>query len=123
MTGVPDRVVDLVVLAACSTGLAAGAYDEAYSLGTAFLAAGVCSVLSTLWTIPDAGTSLLMFMFHHYRVTDRRPVWDALHRAQLWMIDPDRVVPGTMPDSLSRQIRHTDPADITAWAGFLHGGR
>jgi hypothetical protein len=123
MTGAPERLVGLVVLAACSTGLAAGVYDEAYSLGTAFLAGGACSVLSTLWTIPDAGTSLLMFMFHHFRVIGRRPVWEALHRAQLWMIDPDRTPPKEMPESLSRQAVGTDPADVTAWAGFLHGGR
>jgi hypothetical protein len=123
MTAAADRVVGLVVLAACSTGLAAGAYDEAYSLGTAFLAGGACSVLSTLWTIPDAGTSLLMFMFHHFRVIERRPVWDALHRAQLWMITPDRRVPPGMPTSLSGQIDRTDPADVMAWAGFVHGGR
>ncbi|MDP9793138.1 hypothetical protein J2S43_001650 [Catenuloplanes nepalensis] len=125
MDAVPDRALSLVVLAACSTGLAAGDYDEAYSLGTAFLAAGVRSVLSTQWTIPDASTSLLMFMFHHYLITDGLPVWAALHRAQLWMIDPGRVAPDTMPEPLRRQLAdgRTDPADVAGWAGFLHGGR
>jgi CHAT domain-containing protein len=80
-------------------------------------------VLSTLWTIPDAGTSLLMFMFHHFRVAERRPVWEALHEAQLWMINPRRAVPDSMPEALSRQLSAGDPADVTAWAGFLHGGR
>ncbi|GIF73792.1 CHAT domain-containing protein [Asanoa siamensis] len=125
MSGVPERDVGLVVLAACSTGLAAGDYDEAYSLGTAFLAAGARSVLSTQWTIPDAGTSLLMFMFHHYLMDERLPVWESLHRAQLWMLDPDRHVPDEMPDSLRRQLDDSghDPANATEWAGFMHGGR
>ncbi|MBO3737824.1 CHAT domain-containing protein [Actinoplanes flavus] len=123
MTAVPDRAVGLVVLAACSSGMAARDYDEAYSLGTAFLAGGARSVLSTQWTIPDSSTSLLMFMFHHHLMTDRLPVWEALHRAQLWMLDPDREVPASMPARLSAQLDDGDPADVTGWAGFLHGGR
>ncbi|MBW6436463.1 CHAT domain-containing protein [Actinoplanes hulinensis] len=123
MTAVPERAVGLVVLAACSSGMAARDYDEAYSLGTAFLAGGARSVLSTQWTIPDSSTSLLMFMFHHHLMTERLPVWEALHRAQLWMLDPDREVPGSMPARLSAQLDDGDPADVTGWAGFLHGGR
>ncbi|GGN18228.1 hypothetical protein FHR83_004114 [Actinoplanes campanulatus] len=123
MTAVPERAVGLVVLAACSSGMAARDYDEAYSLGTAFLAGGARSVLSTQWTIPDSSTSLLMFMFHHHLMTGRLPVWEALHRAQLWMLDPDREVPESMPARLSAQLDDGDPADVTGWAGFLHGGR
>ncbi|MEV0895639.1 CHAT domain-containing protein [Actinoplanes sp. NPDC049802] len=123
MTAVPDRAVGLVVLAACSSGMASRDYDEAYSLGTAFLAGGARSVLSTQWTIPDSSTSLLMFMFHHHLMTGRLPVWEALHRAQLWMLDPDREAPESMPARLSAQLDDGDPADVTGWAGFLHGGR
>jgi hypothetical protein len=66
-----------------------------------------------------------MFMFHHHLMTDRLPVWEALHRAQLWMIGPDRKIPDTMPESLREQLHHdhSDPADVAAWAGFLHSGR
>ncbi|MFC3993787.1 CHAT domain-containing protein [Actinoplanes siamensis] len=119
----PGRAIALVVLAGCRTGRAISGYDEAYSLGTAFLAAGVRSVLSTLWNIPDAATSVLMFMFHHFLMAGRRPVWDALHQAQLWMLDPARRIPDRMPRELRDELAATDPAEVAAWAGFVHWGR
>lgn len=119
----PERAIALIVLAACRTGRAISGYDEAYSLGTAFLAAGVRSVLSTLWNIPDGATSVLMFMFHHFLMTGRRPVWDALHQAQLWMLDPHRPIPDRMPQELRDELTRTDPAEVAAWAGFIHWGR
>ena len=118
-----DRAVGLVVLAACSTGLSVNGYDEAYSLGTAFLAAGVRSVLFTQWKIPDAGTSVLMYMFHRYRMTQGCPAWDALRRAQLWMLDPHRDVPRDMPQRLRDELGRGDPAAVVGWAGFVHGGQ
>lgn len=119
----PQRALGLVVLAACRTGVSSRGYDEAYSLGTAFLAGGARSVLSTQWSIPDRATSVLMFMFHHFLMTERRPAWDALRRSQLWMLDPDRRPPAGMSPQLRRQLWQTDPAQIVAWAGFVHWGR
>ncbi|MEU8314159.1 MULTISPECIES: CHAT domain-containing protein [unclassified Micromonospora] len=120
----PDRhPIGLVVLAACHTGRSIHGYDEAYSLGTTFLAAGARSVLSTQWSIPDQDTSLLMFMFHHFLTTEHRAVWDALRRAQIWMLDGDRQPPRTMPGPLRRMLADTDPARVVAWAGFTHWGQ
>jgi hypothetical protein len=121
--GRPDRELGLVVLAACNTGTAITGYDEAYSLGTAFLAAGARSVLSTQWSIPDGSTSVLMFMFHQYVMVDRRPPWQALRQAQLWMLDRDREVPERMPAELRKRLNESDPTEITGWAGFVHWGR
>src|SRR5206468_2262747 len=45
------RDIGLVVLAACHSHVSITGYDEAYSLGTAFLAGGVRSVLSSLWAV------------------------------------------------------------------------
>ena len=123
MTTAPDRGLGLAVLAACRTGRAVDSYDEAYSLGTAFLAGGTRSVLSTQWAIPDQATSVLMFMFHHYLMAHGLAVWDALRRAQLWMLDPQRVPPDSMPAALRRQLDGADPAQIEAWAGFVHWGQ
>jgi tetratricopeptide (TPR) repeat protein len=121
----PDRAIALAVLAACHTGSSAHGYDEAYSVGSAFLTAGVRSVLSTQWSIPDEDTSVLMFMFHHFFMRDRLPASAALRRAQLWMLDPRRVVPQTMPTPLRRRLeeRGADLARIGAWAGFVHFGQ
>lgn len=123
MAGHPDRAIALVVLAACRSGVSPYGYDEAYSLGTAFLAAGVRSVLSTQWSIPDQDTSVLAFMFHHFLVVERKPVWDALREAQLWMLDPRRRPPGTMPAPLRRQLDAVSPERVVSWAGFVHWGQ
>ena len=119
----PERAISLAVLAACRTGRSIHGYDEAYSLGTAFLAGGVRSVLSTQWAIPDGATSVLMFMFHHNLMVRRLPVWAALREAQLWMLDPDREPPSTMPARLHRELGQADVARIDGWAGFVHLGQ
>lgn len=123
LSGAPERAIGLVVLAACRTGQAMSGYDEAYSLGTAFLAGGARSVLSTQWSIPDAATSALMFMFHHYRMTEDLPARDALRQAQLWMLDAQRQVPERMPEQLRAQLIKSELDDVVAWAGFVHWGQ
>jgi CHAT domain-containing protein len=123
MRQAPDRQVGLVVLAACRTGRAIHGYDEAYSLGTAFLAGGVRSVLSTQWGIPDTATSSLMFMFHHYLRQARMTPGQALRQAQLWMLDPQRRRPAEMPSALYSPASAADHAQVVAWAGFVHWGQ
>ncbi|MFD4204835.1 CHAT domain-containing protein [Micromonospora tulbaghiae] len=123
MTEAGRHPIALVVLAACHSGRSIHGYDEAYSLGTMFMAAGARSVLSTQWSVPDQETSLLMYMFHHFLTTERREPWDALHRAQLWMLDDDRQPPRKMPLPLRRMLEDADPARVVAWAGFIHWGR
>ena len=123
MAQAPERAIGLVALAACRTGLSINGYDEAYSLGTAFLAGGVRSVLSTQWSVPDSDTSALMFMFHHFLRTEGRTAWAALREAQLWMLNPDRVVPDTMPPALRTHLSSADLRAVTAWAAFVHWGQ
>jgi CHAT domain-containing protein len=114
--------VGLVVLAACTTGVPSGAYDEAFSLTTAFLAAGARSVFDSLWPVPSEATSLLMFMAHHYRWAEGKRPMDALNHAQRWMLDPDRETPPTMPARLRASVPRLT-GDVVAWAGFTHQGR
>jgi CHAT domain-containing protein len=122
MAKAPDRAVGLVVLAACNTGRAVYGYDEAYSLGTGFVAGGVRSVLSTLWSVPDIATSWLMYLFHHFLRHDRLPPWQALREAQMWMLDPARKVPPGMPRELVPGP-DANPAGVLNWAGFVHYGQ
>ncbi|WP_326810999.1 CHAT domain-containing protein [Streptomyces scopuliridis] len=115
--------LELVVLAACRSHVSGRGHNEAYSLATAFLVAGARSVVGSLWPVPDDATSLLMFMTHHYlRAEDLSP-GAALRRAQLWMLDPARVLPSAMPDALALRAGALTPDDLTAWAGFTHLGR
>lgn len=122
-----DRRLSLVVLAACSTGVSAHDYDEAYSLGTAFLTGGARTVLSTQWPVSDEATCVMMFMFHHFLMGRRLPAWEALRRAQLWMLDPDRTPPPTMPVALRERLARAGAgaalSRVEAWAGFVHLGR
>jgi CHAT domain-containing protein len=108
------RPIDLVVLAAGRTGLSLPGQDEAFGLGTAFLAGGVGSVLTSRWVAPA-----VLFMTHLFR-RDGRTVWSALRAAQLWLLDPDRAIPPEMPPALAATVRDTDPA---AWAAVTHWGR
>ncbi|WP_405660575.1 CHAT domain-containing protein [Streptomyces sp. RK9] len=113
----------LVLLAACRSHVSGHGHNEAYSLATAFLVAGARSVVGSLWPVPDDATSVLMFMAHHYLRAEGEPPARALRRAQLWMVDPHRVLPPTLPASLAFRARRIDPDDLSAWAGFTHLGQ
>jgi hypothetical protein len=118
----PNREIGLVVMAACHTGRSIHGYDEAYSLGTAFLAGGARTVLSTQWAVPDEATSMLMLLFHHYLRTEKLPPWQALRAAQLCMLRPDAPLPATLPDHLRELVSRREHAGVAGWAGFVHGG-
>ncbi len=118
-----DLQVDQVFLAACTTHVTGADYDEALSIATAFLAAGAHTVFGSLWAVPDAETSLLMFMVHHYLNTESCAPADALHSAQLWMLDPARRPPAGMPPELVDCCDRPEAANPISWAAFTHLGR
>ncbi|MFF8727124.1 CHAT domain-containing protein [Streptomyces sp. NPDC015171] len=118
----PGRL-GLVSLAACTTHVSGRGHDEAFTLSTAFLVDGARSVLGSLWPVPDEATSYLMFMVHHYLHAERARPATALRLAQLWMLDPDRRTPATMPPELAAQAGSVDPDDLRGWAGFTHLGQ
>jgi hypothetical protein len=120
LAGLP---VDQVYLAACTTHAIGTDYDESFSLATAFLAAGAQTVFGSLWPVPDADTSLLMYLVHQHLTVDGNTPVDALHRAQRWMTDPYRRPPDGMPVELVRAAWGRSPAQPGAWAGFIHLGR
>ena len=118
----PGRRIGLVVMAACHTGRSIHGYDEAYSLGTAFLAGGVRTVLFTQWAIPDEATSMLMYLFHHYLRAEKLPPWQALRTAQLCLLRPDAPIPDSVPAPLRESFAHREHVGVAGWAGFVHGG-
>ncbi|MET7467272.1 CHAT domain-containing protein [Micromonospora sp. NPDC005686] len=120
---VAELSIERVFLAACTTGVTRTQHDEAFSLSTAFLAAGARTVFGSLWAVPDAETSLLMFMVHHFLNAEGCDPVDALHQAQRWMLDPDRRAPSGMPADLSRQATGGSVARPESWAAFTHSGR
>lgn len=118
----PQAAGGLVSVVACRSDLAATDYDEALTLATAFLAAGAATVVGARWEIRDEHTSVLMYMFHHFLLRDGLRPADALRRAQLWMLDPDRHVPEQMPDALRARVS-SRLSGLIFWAGFTHQGR
>ncbi|NEO86101.1 MAG: tetratricopeptide repeat protein [Spirulina sp. SIO3F2] len=58
---------DLVVLSACDTGRGRITGDGVVGLSRSFIAAGVPSVLVSLWQVPDAPTAELMTEFYRQR--------------------------------------------------------
>jgi CHAT domain-containing protein/tetratricopeptide (TPR) repeat protein len=62
---------DLVVLSACDTGRGRVTGDGVVGLSRAFIAAGVPSVIVSLWSVPDAPTADLMKDF--YQQLQRNP--------------------------------------------------
>ncbi|HKP47516.1 MAG TPA: CHAT domain-containing protein [Pyrinomonadaceae bacterium] len=74
----------LVVLSACQTGIEQAYRGEgAIGLARPFLAAGVPTVVASLWPIDSQVTADLMISFHRFRTEQKLPTVDALRRAQL----------------------------------------
>ncbi|GGY76587.1 CHAT domain-containing protein [Streptomyces nitrosporeus] len=113
----------LVVLAACRSHVSGHGHNEAFTLATAFLVAGARSVLGSLWPVPDEATSVLMLLAHHYLRREQETPAGALRRAQLWMLRGQRDLPEGFPPGQAALAARVDPADLSAWAGFLHLGR
>ncbi len=91
----------LVVLAACDTGNAYLPGSEgATTLGRAFLAAGVPTVVASLWDVDDRATAQLLFRFHRELQSGADPA-SALRLAQI----------ATIHDSQAARL----PAD---WGAF-----
>ncbi len=85
--------LELAVLSACQTGLGEGAAGEgALGLQRAFQMAGCRSVVTSLWSVDDAATSVLMERFYHHLWKEKRGKLDALRRAQMDVLrDPGLV--------------------------------
>src|SRR6266487_3030229 len=73
---------ELVVLSGCETGLAlSGGGDEQLGLARAFLAAGVPSLVISLWSVEDTSTNELMQQFYQHLLQGESKV-QALRLAQ-----------------------------------------
>ena len=62
-----DLQADLVVLSACDTGRGRITGDGVIGLSRSFIAAGVPSIIVSLWAVPDAPTADLMTEFYSRR--------------------------------------------------------
>ncbi|MGL4552143.1 MAG: CHAT domain-containing protein, partial [Gemmataceae bacterium] len=75
---------DLTVLSACQTGLGRRTGGEGMlGLQRALHVAGCRRVVSSVWSVDDAATSVLMGRFYHHLWKDGRTPLEALRQAQL----------------------------------------
>jgi CHAT domain-containing protein len=77
----------LVTLSACETGMVipSGA-DEYIGIASGFIHAGAKTVISSLWSVPDISTSLLMKKMYSL-IKEGEGRAEALRAAQLWLKD------------------------------------
>ncbi len=78
----------LVTLAACETGMIdmTSIGDEYIGLPSGFLLAGSTNVVSSLWTVDDRATALLMVKFYE-ELKHQKNIVLALKTAQIWLRD------------------------------------
>ncbi|MGG6239686.1 CHAT domain-containing protein [Nodosilinea sp. AN01ver1] len=83
-----DRGIRLAILSACETGMIGTKNtDEAISLPTGLLQAGVAAVIASLWSVSDLSTMLLLTRFYDlWRNAELEPPI-ALTQAQQWVRD------------------------------------
>ena len=118
-----DTPGGIVVLSACTSELTISDYDEAFTVATAFIAAGAVGVVATRWAVSDRMTPPLMFMFHHFLTGAGMSPADALRATQVWSLDPRREYPATLPDVFRGDFASHDFTATAAWAAFGYQGR
>jgi CHAT domain-containing protein len=91
--GLDLRGTELVVLSACDTGLGEVAGGEGVlGLQRAFQVAGARTLVTSLWKVDDAATTLLMEEFYANLWARKLPKLEALRRAQLTVLaHPERI--------------------------------
>jgi CHAT domain-containing protein len=113
---------DLIILSACETASVSEKFaDEFLSISSGFIYGGARRVISTLWTVADNSTALLMRHFYEQMAHGADgPI--ALARAQRWLRD---VTAGEIEALYARERRSIDSGPdgnygpiSTAWRRF-----
>ena len=134
----------LVSLSACESGMAGVQLpDELLNLPSGFLQAKTAGVVSSLWSVPEKSTMLLMVRFYEiWKLSNLKTPAEALQEAQQWVRDSsvskkmaviaraDQIVGGSNDNPVgldSQQCRiETDDLDFSHpfyWAAFMHTGK
>ena len=111
------RHADLVVLAACETGLGKVAGGEGVlGLQRAFQLAGARTTVTSLWTVRARVTVVLMQRFYDNLWVKRLPKLEALREAQLWVMRGN----GLLPAEIVKDSDIRLPPDF--WAAWILSG-
>ena len=116
----------LAILSACETGIPGTKLpDEVISLPTGLLQAGAAGVVSSLWSVADLSTMLLISRFYDLWRTEKLAPSVALHQAQKWLRDSDRSALSIyLKDTQTlKQLPEQRPfAHPFYWAAFTYTG-
>ncbi len=115
--------IRLAVLSACETGLTGiDLPDEAISLPTGLLQAGVASVVASLWSVSDLSTMLLLVRFYDLWRKEGLAPAVALQRAQQWLRDSTEAELADYFGWLPRSPEARTYAHPFHWAAFSYTG-
>lgn len=131
--GLPLYKTRLVLLAACETGLfGTDAPNEMISFPTGLIQAGAAGVISTLWSVSDISTAMLMIRFYDTWKNEYLDPSNALRQAQIWLRDTTNLEKQSyfqeiMPQAFSKYFELQNPntrsfSDPFFWAGFTYTG-
>jgi CHAT domain-containing protein/tetratricopeptide (TPR) repeat protein len=131
----PLSQTELVVLAACETGLGQATRGEGVlGLQRAYQMAGARSVLASHWKVSEKATMAFLEQFHRNFWEKKRTKLDALCLAQRWMLQnytptaeelrlgPVREAGKPLRPELARPRRNGDPLAPFFWAAFTLSG-
>ena len=115
--------IRLVVLSACETGLVGTELaDEAISLPTGLLQAGVAGIIASLWAVSDLSTMLLLSKFYELWRTESKEPPEALRQAQIWLRDSTEAEIAPLLGMRSRAPNNRPFSHPYYWAAFSYTG-
>ena len=107
----------LVTLSACETGLTnpTSISDEYIGLPSGFLIAGSASIVSSLWSVDDFSTALLMIQFYQNLLS--LPPAKALNKAQGWLRNATQqeLLAWTQKQDMDEQDKRTIENHLQTW--------
>jgi CHAT domain-containing protein len=119
--------VEVAALSACETGLGEVAGGEGVlGLQRAFQVAGARTTVTSLWSVPDRATRLLMERFYRNLWERKLSRLESLREAQLWMFREaaadDDVRRGLEPERRPAAADEAGPLHPFFWAAFALSG-
>jgi CHAT domain-containing protein len=115
--------IRLAILSACETGLSGiENADEAISLPTGLLQAGVAGVVASLWSVDDRSTMLLLSKFYELWRTENKEPSEALRQAQIWLRDSTEAEIAPLLGKRPRNPTNRPFSHPYYWAAFSYTG-
>ena len=121
----------LAILSACETGIPGTKLpDEVISLPTGLLQAGAAGVVSSLWSVADLSTMVLLSRFYDLWRTENLDPPEALQQAHIWLRDSDGLalapyLESSHPDLAKKLAQAPEQCPFAHpfyWAAFTYMG-